>query len=179
MYICREVSTVGSAWTGNLHPTPTIELMQGIRGDAGCMAKALVYPAMHCRSHRSLCCIRLACTLTHLSHPMGICTYREARLFVCTGAPIQPHDCTGLDGIPVRFRWAKIPQLTFAHIGLDGICTSPTAFKEAFGLAQPAQNMDEYAAEDALFDDVHHPTRFTTSMHMLSQSAHTSSSPLS
>ena len=110
---------------------------------------------------------------------MGICTYREARLFVCTGAPIQPHDCSGLDGLPVRFRWAKIPPLTFAHIGLDGVCVSPDAFKEAFGITQPAGNMDEYAREDDIFAEVHHPTRFTASMHMFSQSAHTSSSPIS
>ena len=111
---------------------------------------------------------------------MCICTYREARLFVCTGAPIQPHDCSGLDGLPVRFRWAKIPPLTFAHIGLDGVCVSPDAFKEAFGIAQPEPgNMDEYAHEDDIFAGVHHPTRLTASMHMFSQSAHTSSSPIS
>ena len=111
---------------------------------------------------------------------MCICTYREARLFICTRAPIQPHDCTGLDGLPVRFRWAKIPPLTFAHVGLGGVCTSPTAFKEAFGIQQPEPgNMDEYANEDDIFADVHHPTRFTASMHMFSQSAHISSSPIS
>ena len=38
-----EVDPVGSGWTSNLHPTPCIELMQGIRGDAGCMAKARVF----------------------------------------------------------------------------------------------------------------------------------------
>ena len=37
-----DVGSVGSSWTGNLHPTPTIELVKGIRGDAGCMAKARV-----------------------------------------------------------------------------------------------------------------------------------------
>ena len=31
---------VGSSWTGNLHPTPCIEWLQGKRGDPGCMAKA-------------------------------------------------------------------------------------------------------------------------------------------
>ena len=40
--VSTEVDSVGSGWTGNLHPTPTIELMQGIRGDAGCMAKATI-----------------------------------------------------------------------------------------------------------------------------------------
>ena len=143
--------------------------MQGIRGDAGCMAKARVYPAMHCRSHRALCCIRLACTLTHLSHPMCICTYREARLLICTGAPIQPHDCTGLEGLPVRYRWAKIPPLTFAHINLDGVCASAHAFKEAFGIAQQEPgNMDEYDNEEDLFADVHHHSFHCIHAHILS-----------
>ena len=34
------VGIVGSSWTGNIHPTPAIELLQGKRGDHGCMAKA-------------------------------------------------------------------------------------------------------------------------------------------
>ena len=34
------VGLVGSSWTGNIHPTPAIELLQGKRGDHGCMAKA-------------------------------------------------------------------------------------------------------------------------------------------
>ena len=37
-----DVGSVGCSWIGNLHPTPTIELVKGIRGDAGCMAKARV-----------------------------------------------------------------------------------------------------------------------------------------
>ena len=41
--ISPEVDPVGSAWTSNLHPTPTIELLQGVRGDAGCMAKARLF----------------------------------------------------------------------------------------------------------------------------------------
>ena len=40
---------VSSSFTGNLHPTPCIEWMQGKRGDPGCMAKA--------RSHASQCVI--------------------------------------------------------------------------------------------------------------------------
>ena len=34
------VPVVSSSFTGNLHPTPCIEWMQGKRGDPGCMAKA-------------------------------------------------------------------------------------------------------------------------------------------
>ena len=34
------VGMVGSSWTGNIHPTPAIELLQGKRGDHGCTAKA-------------------------------------------------------------------------------------------------------------------------------------------
>ena len=37
------VPMVGSAWVGNLHPTPGIELLAGKRGDHGCMAKARLF----------------------------------------------------------------------------------------------------------------------------------------
>ena len=45
IYICipctagLQVPVVSSSVTGNLHPTPCIEWMQGNRGDPGCMAK--------------------------------------------------------------------------------------------------------------------------------------------
>jgi len=42
------VGPVGSSFTGNLHPTPCIEWMQGKRGDPGCMAKACVHPSHKC-----------------------------------------------------------------------------------------------------------------------------------
>ena len=51
-----EVGSVGSSWTGNLHPTPTIELVKGIRGDAGCMAKARAcLQSLSSSSHSGLC----------------------------------------------------------------------------------------------------------------------------
>ena len=34
------VGAVGSSWTGNLHPTPVIEMCQGLRGEHGGMSKA-------------------------------------------------------------------------------------------------------------------------------------------
>ena len=37
------VPMVGSTWVGNLHPIPGIELLQGKRGDHGCMAKARLF----------------------------------------------------------------------------------------------------------------------------------------
>jgi len=42
------VGVVGSSFSGNLHPTPCIEWMQGKRGDPGCMAKAWVHPLHKC-----------------------------------------------------------------------------------------------------------------------------------
>ena len=38
---------VSSSFTGNLHPTPCIDWMQGKRGDPGCMAKAFMHPLQH------------------------------------------------------------------------------------------------------------------------------------
>ena len=89
--ISTEVDPVGSAWCANLHPTPTIELIQGLRGDAGCMAKA--------------------------------------RLFVTTGAPVQPHDGRGLDDLPIKWRWATIPQQILTVVGLVDAAANPEAFK--------------------------------------------------
>ena len=86
-----EVDPVGSGWSSKLHPQVTIELLQGIRGDAGCMA--------------------------------------NARIFVCTGTPIQPHDGSGLDGLNVEFRWAVIPFQIIEHIGLKGVLDSCRAFQ--------------------------------------------------
>ena len=77
---------MGSGWSSNLHPTPTIELLQGLRGDAGCMAKA--------------------------------------RIFVATGTPIQPHDCNGLDGLDIRFRWCVIPEQVIEYTGSCLMCTT-------------------------------------------------------
>ena len=51
------VPVVSSSFTGNLHPTPCIEWMQGKRGDPGCMAKAW--------SHASQCVIAV-CALCSL-----------------------------------------------------------------------------------------------------------------
>ena len=84
-----------------------------------------------------------------------------------------------MDGLPIRFRWAAIPPLTFAHTGLDGVFDSPATFWKCFGIHQPDENMDEYAREEAIFDDVSHPTRFNASMHMFSRSARISSHPIS
>ena len=44
------VPVVSSSVTGNLHPTPCIEWMQGKRGDPGCMAKVPtpVWLSIHC-----------------------------------------------------------------------------------------------------------------------------------
>ena len=61
-----EVGPVGSSFSGNLHPTPCIEWMQGNRGDPGCMAKAYVHSSHKCSliAHR----FRLSHPLMHSIH---------------------------------------------------------------------------------------------------------------
>ena len=59
-----QVPTVSSSITGNLHPTPCIEWMQGKRGDPGCMAKVstTVSPSVHgmCGCSHIPCCISVS-----------------------------------------------------------------------------------------------------------------------
>ena len=40
-------------------------------------------------------------------------TNTEARLFVCTGTPVQPHSTVGLSGLDVKFHWIPVPPQIF------------------------------------------------------------------
>ena len=70
------VGQVGSSFTGNLHPTPCIEWMQGKRGDPGCMAKARVYILLlaRCRMHWSV---------TRLQLLLSVCIYIVCDIIAC------------------------------------------------------------------------------------------------
>ena len=131
---------VSSSFTGNLHPTPCIDWMQGKRGDPGCMAKAFMHPLHHVTAAR-VChyaththgavhvllsdgdCIRI---LLH-------CVAREARLFVTTGTPVQPHSMSGLDGLAVDCRWVRCPPIIFTDVGFAPNAATLTGFCEQFG----------------------------------------------
>ena len=71
---------------------------------------------------------------------------RQARLFITTGAPIQPHDGTGLEDVDVEWRWSRIPPKIDAHVGLPGALASATAFRAHFSLEEP-----EEPGEDEIF----------------------------
>ena len=71
---------------------------------------------------------------------------RQARLFITTGAPIQPHDGTGLEDVDVEWRWSRIPHKIDAHVGLPGALASATAFRTHFSLEEP-----EEPGEDEIF----------------------------
>ena len=63
VYVCTDVSrglgvqAVSGSFSGNLHPTPCIEWMQGKRGDPGCMAKAATLVLLSVRIFHA--CIRV------------------------------------------------------------------------------------------------------------------------
>ena len=61
----------------------------------------------------------------------------EARLFVTTGAPIQPHSAAGLEGLNVPFRWVRVPHSVFEHVGFSADADTLAGFCEQFGIAVP------------------------------------------
>ena len=71
---------------------------------------------------------------------------RQARLFITTGAPIQPHDGTGLEDVDVEWRWSRVPPKIDAHVGLPGALASATAFRAHFSIDEP-----EEPGEDEIF----------------------------
>ena len=60
----------------------------------------------------------------------------QARLFFCTGTPVQPHHSQNLDGLGVEVRWIKIPEGVWASIDLPTALKSYTALVGYFGLEQ-------------------------------------------
>ena len=61
----------------------------------------------------------------------------QARLFVTTGTPIQPHSCEGLEGLDVHFRWVMVPHVIFEHVGFAADANTLVGFCEQFGLDMP------------------------------------------
>ena len=43
----------------------------------------------------------------------------QARLFLATGKPVQPHDTSNLDGLGVSLRWCRLPPRMLDHVGLE------------------------------------------------------------
>ena len=61
----------------------------------------------------------------------------QARLFVATGTPIQPHSTEGLEGLDVHFRWVVVPLVIFEHVGLAADANTLVGFCEQFDLDMP------------------------------------------
>ena len=74
-----------------------------------------------------------------------ICVIRdEARLFVVTGAPVQPHSSVGLSGLGARYRWILIPELIHKHVGLPVNACSPREFCSFFDVPDPSAPQDSH-----------------------------------
>ena len=74
---------------------------------------------------------------------MCSCVVSEARLFFCTGTPVQPHDSQNLEGLGVEVRWMMIPPGVWASINLSTALKSYTAFVGHFGLEEESQGCDQ------------------------------------
>ena len=74
-----------------------------------------------------------------------ICLIRdEARLFVVTGAPVQPHSSVGLSGLGAHYRWILIPELIHKHVGLPVNACSPREFCNFFDVPDPSAPQDSH-----------------------------------
>ena len=65
--------------------------------------------------------------------------HTEARVFVATGTPIQPHSCDGLDGLNVNFAWVVVPPLIFAHVGFPEWIASVDRFCAYYAIDNPCE----------------------------------------
>ena len=65
----------------------------------------------------------------------------QARLFVATGAPVQPHSSDGLDGLDVEYRWVRVPNELFEHVGFSETADTPVGFCFQFGLQVPDEDI--------------------------------------
>ena len=65
----------------------------------------------------------------------------QARLFVATGTPVQPHSSDGLDGLEVEYRWVHVPNELFEHVGFAENADTPDGFCFQFGLPVPDEDM--------------------------------------
>ena len=72
-----------------------------------------------------------------------ICQCGQARLFIATWAPIQPHDGTGLEDTDVEWRWSRIPQKIDKNIGLAGAIESAYTFRKHFSIEEPEEPDDD------------------------------------
>ena len=77
---------------------------------------------------------------------MCLCDMHEARLFFCTGTPVQPHDSSNLEGLGVEVRWMKIPPGVWDSIDLPNALKSYTAFVSHFGLEQEEDSVSSATA---------------------------------
>ena len=109
-----------------MHPTPMIDLLRGLRGDAGCMGKAYaMYLILHCMLASCIGPFRVyistatSCDVCCLYCMCAASMWSQARLFFATGTPVQPHDTSMLEGLDIKLRWCRLPPRCLPHVGLD------------------------------------------------------------
>ena len=71
-----------------------------------------------------------------------MCAYTispEARVFVVTGTPIQPHSSDGLAGLDVKYSWIVVPHLIWDHCGFPDGLDSIHKFCSFYGVENPVE----------------------------------------
>ena len=69
------------------------------------------------------------------------CVACEARLFVTTGTPVQPHSMSGLSGLAVECRWVRCPPIIFTDVGFAPNAATLAGFCEQFGCEVLGEDM--------------------------------------
>ena len=112
---------------------------RGGGGDPGCMAKARMWSL----SHAHICIVLSYCIM--IVWPSSCvcacqCRTTEARLFVVTGTPVQPHSSDGLEGLPADYRWVVIPPIIYKHFDLPENASNMHEFQRFFDIEEPEQD---------------------------------------
>ena len=68
----------------------------------------------------------------------------QARLFVATGTPVQPHSSLGLEDFTVDFRWVRVPPSLFETVGYSPEADTVHGFCHQFAIPEPDE--DEWLA---------------------------------
>ncbi len=67
-------------------------------------------------------------------------TVPEARLFVATGTPVQPHSSVGLEGLDVECRWVPVPPMIFTHVNMPAGLSGLHEFCSHYDIDNPTQD---------------------------------------
>ena len=65
----------------------------------------------------------------------------KARLFVTTGTPVAPHSFDGLENLPIRSRWVRIPSELVEDANLRDGADTVEGFCDQFSCEVPPEDL--------------------------------------